>query len=270
MKNVDVPPFALPSTNFKRDRTQNETYTWDNARRGSERYVIVQQTLGGCGRFRYRGEEWLVPPGSAFIALVPEKSNYCFKKDDATHWEFRWINFEGESAWHLWGELRKRFGPVIDLPEGTAASRALGRLIEDLAEGRLTGIQALAEAAHAVFVSCWEHLESAAAGLSNPATQLRQLIQTRYVEPVNIKQLCADIGQSREHLTRTFKQTYGLEPAAYLRHLRLSAAERYLRRSSLPIREIARRTGYAGSTQFTRSFLAANGQAPSEFRRHHK
>lgn len=266
MSNVPVPPFALPTVS-NRESVQSEDYVWDNAERGPERYVIVQQTLSGCGRFRWAGREWPVPAGSAFIALVPEPSVYFFQKEDAPNWVFRWINFEGESACHLWGELRNRFGAVIDLQEGSTANRALGRLIDDLTDRKLTGIQALAEAAHSVYVSCWEHLENAAGGPANPASNLRELIQTRYVEPVNIKQLCAEVGQSREHLTRIFKQTYGLEPAAYLRQLRLNAAERYLRRSNLAVAEIARRTGFAGATQFTRSFLAANGQAPTDFRR---
>ncbi len=260
------PPFSLPTTADSFERVKNESYFWDSSKRGNKPYVIVQQTLGGCGRIRFQGREFRVPPGSALVAIVPEESAYFFSKKDAPEWEFRWINFEGESAIHLWGGLRKRFGPVLNLQEGGEAGRMLGRLITDIANRKLSGLQVMAEAAHSVFLSCWTQLENSAEGTSVPAAHLREMIREQYAAPVNIKQLCAEAGQSREHLARLFKKTYGIEPAAYLRQLRLAAAERYLLRSNLSVAEIARRTGHAGAVQFTRSFIAANGKSPRAFR----
>ena len=248
------------------ERTKSASYFWDNLKRGKRRYVIVQQTLEGCGRFRFRGVESRVPTGSVLVALVPEKSAYFFCGEDSREWVFRWINFEGDSALQLWGALRERFGPVLDLSGDGGAGRTLGRLINDVAGRRFGGLQVQSEAVHSAFLSCWFQLESLEAGRSNPAANLRELIREKYQDAVNIKQLCAEAGQSREHLTRVFKKTYGIEPAAYLRHLRLTAAERFLLRSNLGIREIALRTGHAGSSQFTRSFIAANGKSPRDFR----
>jgi transcriptional regulator GlxA family with amidase domain len=179
---------------------------------------------------------------------------------------FRRIDFEGESAPQLWGALRDRFGPVLDLGVEGGAGRALGRLIDDVADRKSSGLQVQAEAAHSAFLGCWFQMESLEAGHSNPAAILRESIRENYQHNVNIKQLCAEVGQSREHLTRVFKKTYGIEPAAYLRHLRLNAAERFLLRSNLSIREIALRTGHAGPAHFTRSFIAANGKSPRAFR----
>jgi hypothetical protein len=147
-----------------------------------------------------------VPAGSALIALVPERSAYFFCAEDSPEWVFRWIDFEGESAMQLWGALRSRFGPVVHLGAESGAGRALGRLIDDVADRRFSGLQVQAEAAHSAFLGCWFQLES------------------------------------------------------------LEAAERFLLRSSLSIREIALRTGHAGPAQFTRSFIAANGKSPRAFR----
>ena len=265
LKNAD-PPFAQPSSAVKYEKRKISSYYYDNSKRGKDRYVIVQQTLSGCGRFRFQGRESLVPAGSALIALVPERSAYFFCAEDSPEWVFRWIDLEGESAIQLWGALRSRFGPVIDLGEDSGAGRTLGRLIDDVADRRFGGLQVQAEAAHSAFLSCWSQLESVEAGTTNPAATLRELIREKYQHIVNIKQLCAEAGQSREHLSRVFKATYGIEPAAYLRQLRLAAAERFLLRSSLSIREIALRTGHAGPAQFTRSFIAANGKSPRTFR----
>jgi len=266
MPTIPDPPFSQPASADKWERRKSTSYYWDNSMRGNGRYVIVQQTLSGCGRFRFQGCEYLVPTGSVLIALVPERSSYFFCAEDSAEWGFRWIDFEGESAIQLWGALRDRFGPVIDLGVDSGAGRALGRLIDDVADRRFSGLQVQAEAAHSVFLSCWFQLESLEAGTSNLAAHLRELIREKYQQGVNIKQLCAEAGQSREHLSRVFKKSYGIEPAAYLRQLRLAAAERFLLRTSLSIREIALRTGHAGPAQFTRSFIAANGKSPRAFR----
>ena len=268
MPAISDPPFAQPASAVNWERRKSASYFWDNSKRGRNRYVILQQTLSGCGRFRFRGRESLVPTGSVLIAMVPERSSYFFCAEDSREWVFRWIDFDGESAVQLWGALRKRFGPVIHLGLDSGAGRTLGRLIDDVADRRFSGLQVQAEAAHAAFLSCWFQLESLEAGTSNPAVLLRELIREKYQHGVNIKQLCAEAGQSREHLSRVFKATYGIEPAAYLRQLRLAAAERFLLRSGLSIREIALRTGHAGPAQFTRSFIAANGKTPRAFRNH--
>ena len=266
MRKIVEPPFAQPTTAVKEDRAKNASYYWDNSKRGKKRYVIVQQTLQGCGRFRFRGREFRVPVGSVLVALVPEKSAYYFCGEDSEEWVFRWINFEGDSALQLWGGLRERFGPVLDLSRAGGAGRTLGRLIDGVADRKFGGLQVQAEAVHSAFLSCWLQLENMQEGTSHPAANLRELIHERYQDTVNIKELCAEAGQSREHLARVFKKSYGIEPAAYLRHLRLTAAERFLLRSNLSIQDIALRTGHAGAAQFTRSFIAANGKSPRTFR----
>lgn len=266
MKTTPEPPFALPTTADKMQIVKSSSYLWDSSKRGKKRYVILQQTIRGSGRFRFQGQESRLPEGSVMISLVPEASAYFFEPADAPEWVFRWINFEGESALDLWGGLRKRFGPVLALGSDSGAGRAIERLIDDVADGRLGSLQVQAEAVHSAFLRCWFQLESAEAGQANPATQLRELIRENFQAMVNIKQLCADVGQSREHLTRLFKKTFGTEPSAYLRDLRIGAAERFLLRSNLSIRDIAHRTGHAGAGQFTRAFLAATGKTPKEFR----
>lgn len=268
MSTLSDPPFAHSIYACKWEKQKSASYCCDNSDpvHKKHRFVVVQQTLEGCGRFRYQGREFVVPAGSALVALIPEKSTYFFREDDSPEWVFRWIDFEGESSMQLWGALRNRFGPVLPLRTESGAGHALGRLIENVADRRFSGVQALAEAVHSVFLGCWFELEGGEAGPLNAAARLRELIREKYHQGVNIKQLCAEAGQSREHLSRHFKKIYGIEPGAYLHQLRLNAVERFLLRSNLSICDIARRTGYAGPTQLTRNFVAAKGKSPRAFR----
>jgi len=51
-----------------------------------------------------------------------------------------------------------------------------------------------------------------------------------------------------------------------VQHLRLSAAERLLKTTSLPVSEIARQVGYENVTFFYRIFERRRGCRPGEYR----
>ncbi|MCX7869893.1 MAG: hypothetical protein N2322_08090, partial [Terrimicrobiaceae bacterium] len=53
-------------------------YAYDNSRRGLERFVIIQRTERGCGRFWLGRRKWAVPAGMAFVAVVPESGGYGY------------------------------------------------------------------------------------------------------------------------------------------------------------------------------------------------
>jgi AraC-like DNA-binding protein len=69
---------------------------------------------------------------------------------------------------------------------------------------------------------------------------------------------------------RTFTRHLADEGSSF-RHLRtetqFTLAKRLLRKSSLPIKTVADRTGFANLSAFSRAFLAASGQTPQEYRR---
>jgi AraC-like DNA-binding protein len=260
-------PFALPTLAHAEERATTADYFFDNTRRSTSPYVILQQTLSGVGMFCLGRKKHPVSEGELFIALVPEPSRYYFDPAKADHWKFRWINLSGRSAVSMWGEFRRDFGPVARIPQGTTAYQELGRLIDDVEHRKLPSLSARAEAAHSVFVTCWQQLSGRTEALKDPVVQLRELIESRFHEPVNLKELSAEIGQSREHLTRQFKIRFGTEPAAYLRRLRHRHAEMFLERSALPIGEIARRSGYSSSGQLVRSFTQLAGVSPGAWRK---
>jgi hypothetical protein len=108
-------------------------YRWDSARRGTDPFVIMQCTQSGEGMFELEGKAHRVPPGHAFLALIPEPSRYYYHRGAAEPWVFSWVNFYGELAQQLWLSLRNRAGPVIPLRPETM--RSFRRLIVRAAGG---------------------------------------------------------------------------------------------------------------------------------------
>lgn len=248
------------------ERVRSPRYRWDSRGRGQLPQVILQRTISGVGSFQLGKVRHAVPAGSCFIALPPERSEYRFDPALADHWEFGWLNLRGELAFLLWHALRKRFGTVFPLPDGTAPARAFSELTERMTDPSLPDRRITSERLYALHLSCWDYLEGRGSGIPTAVAQLRERIRTEYRRPVNIKTLCGEVGQSREHLSRAFHQAYGTHPAADLRTRRIEAAETLLLQSSLPIAEIARQTGFATARQFTKTFTVATGLPPTLYR----
>ncbi len=267
MKTVlQAPPLTWKFTASPHEYVTRSGYRWHNGRRGSAPQVILQRTFAGEGRFRAGRKVHRVGPEALFIGLVPEDAEYWYEPGSGGGWRFHWLNLQGAFAVTLWGQLRQQFGAVVDLPDDSAAAHAMTRLIADVDNGRLGNVPLAAEQVYAFFVTTWTQLEGHETGVTPPVQRLRELIRSRFREPVNIKELCGEVGLSREHLSREFRRIYGQEPGAYLRRLRLEAAETFLQQTLLSLDEVAARTGLGGGHQLARFFRQQTGRTPAEFR----
>lgn len=73
-------------------------------------------------------------------------------------------------------------------------------------------------------------------------------------------------GLSTSRLQALFREVTGYPPLDYLRRLRVEEARRLLADSRLSVKEIAARTGFADTSQFSRVFRRVDGLSPAHFR----
>ncbi|MER8977908.1 AraC family transcriptional regulator [Mesorhizobium sp. M0870] len=79
--------------------------------------------------------------------------------------------------------------------------------------------------------------------------------------------LAKEVGVSRFHFWRAFKQSTGMTPHAFIAQRRLEQSADMLRSTNLSATEIAMECGFGSSSHFTTAFKRAFGAAPTEFRR---
>jgi len=233
---IHVPYFGKQSV------LSHQRYHWKNWQRGKEPFVIIQWTLSGEGNFIFKGKEYGVPQNHAFIALIPERSEYFFPSGATTPWKFYWVNFYGQPALSLWREFRNRYGCMLPLhPESAAADLLLqlttgkDREESDRYHQSRTGFSFFTE-----WMRTLDHPQTLS---SDPVSIAVQSCRHRFREPIGVKQLAAEAGMSREHFTRIFSARMAISPAAYLRQLRMDAAKKLLYTTHLPLGEIAMRSG---------------------------
>nr|WP_245419863.1 AraC family transcriptional regulator [Phyllobacterium salinisoli] len=83
---------------------------------------------------------------------------------------------------------------------------------------------------------------------------------------VSLAALASDAGLSRFHFCRSFKESTGLSPHAWLRQYRLDQAMDMLRDPEMPVVSVAAALGYSSQTAFAAAFRQLTGETPTEWR----
>lgn len=113
--------------------------------------------------------------------------------------------------------------------------------------------------------------ESVAASRHDPAAQTAQLA-VRYIHDnlhrsLPVAEVAAQTHVSPRHLSRLMAQYAGVAPADYIERARLDRARHLLRTGTLPLKEVARESGYSDVHHFTRVFSRRCGMPPGEYRK---
>lgn len=90
-----------------------------------------------------------------------------------------------------------------------------------------------------------------------------------YDEDFNVDRLAEEVGVSRSHLYRRFKDRVGVNPSDYIRNIRLRRACELLMNDDLDITQIAYALGFSSQSQFSNTFKRFIGISPKEYRQKH-
>jgi AraC-like DNA-binding protein len=93
------------------------------------------------------------------------------------------------------------------------------------------------------------------------------LLDARLMNPPSLDELAGEVGVSRRHFFRAFKQSTGMTPFAFVANLRLKRAVDLLRGTERSATDIALDCGFASSSHFATAFKRAYNVGPLEFRR---
>lgn len=105
------------------------------------------------------------------------------------------------------------------------------------------------------------------AGLAHPrlGKVLVEMLDAPY-HAWTLDNLAALSHQSRNIFARTFKETVGIAPAAFLAQVRIDLAQRLLRKGK-PLAVVAQAVGYGSQPALSRAFIRETGIAPSDWLR---
>jgi AraC family transcriptional regulator len=84
---------------------------------------------------------------------------------------------------------------------------------------------------------------------------------------VLVAELCAVVGRSEAHFSRTFRGTFGYSPHAFVVRRRVELAAKYMLQTDMSLSDIALACGFADQAHLCKQFRVVTGETPAAWRR---
>ncbi|MBQ8342161.1 MAG: helix-turn-helix transcriptional regulator, partial [Clostridia bacterium] len=89
-------------------------------------------------------------------------------------------------------------------------------------------------------------------------------IRSHYEESLDLDRLASEVGLSKYHFIRKFKEATGQTVVSYINAVRIERAERLLREGQLSVAAVAEACGFPNHSYFSKVFCRLRGMLPSE------
>lgn len=241
------------------------TYWWDNTRTTSDGSV-VQFTLAGEILYRDQAGSQTVGPGTLLLFSYGDQTAYGQPTPLQNPYTCHWTSLFGAGVTAHLRAIIARHGPIHHVGLNHPLAHQHNQLI-DLAEpGRAIEPTDLAAAIHHFVMNLHDWAEMRFKEKLAPVEMAIQSILRLPHTPQSLKEIAAQFGVSREHLSRTFRENVGRAAHDVLAQAKCNRALELLKQTRLPVAEVARQAGYANPHSLARHVRKATGHSPTAYR----
>jgi len=238
------------------------------ARRKNLESFLVVLVLSGSGTLMYDEKTYPLQAGSCFFVdcLTP----YYHQSSETDPWELIWVHFNGSTSRQYYEyfasnstpafsprsfqELREKLESLLDVNSRSDLSAEItsSRLIVDILSILLQDITNFREERHAS---------------QQKIAEVRQYLDEHYTDKFSLDELSERFFISKYHLSREFKNYYGITLNHYVIAKRITYAKKLLRFSNYSLEEIARNCGFYDTSYLNKQFKKSEGISASDFRK---
>ncbi|HVU23018.1 MAG TPA: helix-turn-helix domain-containing protein [Opitutus sp.] len=238
--------------------------------RGSGDWLLIY-TVAGAGRIVAEGRMRLL--GARHAVLYRPGTAQDYSTDPATgRWALRWAHFLPKPHWEpwlAWPEFARGTG-VLELAEEPAGrfERALERMLTASRLGGVAGTDLALNALEEALI--WAHRDAVGDHWLALDPRVRKGVDQLAADPARpfaLAELARSCGLSPSRFSHLFKAQVRATPRQFSEKLRLELASQLLAQTSLTVREIAYKTGFADPLYFSRRFGRFFQRTPIEVRR---
>lgn len=227
----------------------------------------------GCAEITINGKTYDVHPGTLILISRLEMHSIRVKSERYERYELRI-----DPSYHSKSGNHHLFSVFINRPEGFCHANDPGgeevesilkRIVEEHKARATLGDEMLGLLSEALLITLYRRLpqlfptDDRKTELVN---RIRMQLENDLTRRYTLAEIAAENHLSEYHLSHIFKSVTGYPVMGYLLSLRLAAAKRLLTKTDLPVGEIVESCGFSDSSNFSRTFRAATGLSPSEFR----
>lgn len=242
-----------------------QNYGFDNRLRQPDEVCVIQVSLQGTLLFEENGNEREVPAGYLLMFQWDEPSSY--RKPPGQAYECQWLTVTGAGVPEHWQAFRQRFGSVVKIHDLVSLHSELDLAFEALDHAEQMSMTQTAAALHRLVMRLFDLAHQGASRQHAPVQRAIEHLLTQPITHHSVQELADRFGCSREHLARLFQQRTGQSPQQYLTQARLQRATQLLRHTDLPIRLIARQSGFGTAHTLRRQMQQRYGISPAQWRK---
>lgn len=235
---------------------------------------LIHFLTSGKGFYQIQGREYPISRGQAFLA-PPHVPTYYYADFDFPY-SYVWIAFNGKQVpSYLEKTSLSLHHPVCDL---NFPVERIQEIVSDILQLRrrtlsseLACIGYLYEILSLLTIDAASSAAEPVSPDRLPETYVKhavQFIEHSYAS-ISVSDIVDYVGVNRSYLYTIFKKELHMSPQKYLVSFKLSKAGEMLLDTELSIAEIASRTGYNDSLNFSKAFKKHFGCSPSQYRTAH-
>ncbi|MFI5356180.1 MAG: AraC family transcriptional regulator [Opitutales bacterium] len=259
-------PDPFPVVNVGAEEVQTSPdYVFANAHREGPSLFVIQRTLAGAAYFQDAGGRQLVPPGHAMLFTHAEPTAYGYPPEATAPYRLRFISFTPAGARTLFDRVRADFGAVVAMPDGSEATALFDEIITRYERRTFRDRWHESELVYRLLIALYRE-QVRGTRTSEPVEFGFHYLQSHFRSPVNLKDVAARCGVSREHFIREFGARYRESPGVMLRRIRLEHARTLLAATALAVQDVALASGFTSSNSFCRAYRRRFGHTPGSRR----
>lgn len=224
-------------------------------------FYLIHYVYSGQGKLYVEDKTYQIREGQFFL-IWPKQTAY-YQADDYDPWFYRWIEFDGSFAKKLMTVAGFSSKNHV-LTDDNCVGDALKEII-DLGWSDFETIMSYFWSLIAVLTQgklLERDIDIAEAYVINAENYIRSNLHKK----ITVTEIAGFLNIDRSHLTRVFKDIRGISTQQFLLKSKMDMAARYLKKSSMSIKEIANSVGYNNQMEFSKLFKKHFNMTPTQWR----
>lgn len=220
--------------------------------------ILVNYIVRGTFSFLIDGREHTAHSGDIVLIDCFDKHTYYTNNG----FESYWVHINGSNTYDFFGEITSRFSNIITANDKIEAD--IKDIYTPIKNKQQISESEMSFKIYRLFCDMLNLYDGG--GENNIITASIDYIANHYSESLTVDKIAKIVHLSSSQFSRRFKKQTGTSPYDYILSVRLTKAKELLKNTSLPISEIAYRTGFASDSNFIYFFKKQEGISPLKFR----
>jgi AraC-like DNA-binding protein len=266
--HYDTNYWAMPSTDWpiypfcveESIRRDTVNYYEDGSRFFMVNLIHEGELIYSCGD----SEERVIGAGGMY--LIPQGPRYSFRTDGPGYYHKLVLEIKGLAINEFASSMGFDRGIHL-IPENPGfferGMRKIGALLSAAKEDDLT---AALGATYEFMTSFSLASRGAGGGDASLLSRAKSLLEGAFDKDIEMPDVARRLGVSHSKLDKLFKKSLGMSPRQYRIQRKMEDARYLLKRSSMSVKELSAKLGYANQMYFANEFKRICGVSPSDCR----